>query len=348
MELARALSTVGTQVALATMGAPVSQDQREQLRHLPNVELFESQYRLEWMDDARQDLNASGDWLLSLAERIHPDLIHLNGYVHGALPWGVPSVVVAHSCVVSWWNAVLETDPPPSWNVYRQAVCAGLAGADAVVSISGAMSTALEAHYGFSHSAVVYNCSHDHRPAEKQNFVLTSGRAWDAAKNIRALDAVADSFEWPVCLAGETMHPQGGIAALPRLEALGTLPPAAMKLWFAHAPIYCLPARYEPFGLSILEAGLSGCALVLGDIPSLREIWGDAALLVDPSDNAALTAAIRSLIHSHDFRTAMGKRARERALEFTPEKMLTGYLGIYEQARTAFAATKEAATSCAS
>ncbi len=32
-----------------------------------------------------------------------------------------------------------------------------------------------------------------------------------------------------------------------------------------------LPARYEPFGLSVLEAALSGCALVLGDIPSLRE-----------------------------------------------------------------------------
>ena len=34
-----------------------------------------------------------------------------------------------------------------------------------------------------------------------------------------------------------------------------------------------LPARYEPFGLSILEAALSGCALVLGDLPSLRELW---------------------------------------------------------------------------
>ena len=69
------------------------------------------------------------------------------------------------------------------------------------------------------------------------------------------------------------MHPQGGVAALPLLEALGKLPAAEMKLWFAHAAIYCLPARYEPFGLSVLEAGLSGCALVLGDIPSLREIW---------------------------------------------------------------------------
>ena len=38
------------------------------------------------------------------------------------------------------------------------------------------------------------------------------------------------------------------------------------------------------FGFSVLEAALSGCALVLGDIPSLREIWGDAALFVPPDD----------------------------------------------------------------
>ena len=58
--------------------------------------------------------------------------------------------------------------------------------------------------------------------------------------------------------------------------------------WMARAAIYALPARYEPFGLTALEAGLSGCALVLGDIPSLREVWGETACFVPPDDRDAV------------------------------------------------------------
>ena len=46
----------------------------------------------------------------------------------------------------------------------------------------------------------------------------------------------------------------------------GQLTTAEVRNVINTASIYALPARYEPFGLSILEAALSGCALVLGDI----------------------------------------------------------------------------------
>ena len=62
----------------------------------------------------------------------------------------------------------------------------------------------------------------------------------------------------------------------------------------ARASIYALPARYEPFGLSILEAALSGAALVLGDIPSLREVWGGRrASSSTPTTRPALAAGAR-------------------------------------------------------
>ena len=64
------------------------------------------------------------------------------------------------------------------------------------------------------------------------------------------------------------------------------------------AAIYALPARYEPFGLSILEAALSGCALVIGDIPSLREIWADAALFVPSDGHDAPLAHVGELHHA--------------------------------------------------
>src|SRR4051794_6510192 len=90
LELACALSGKGTYVSLATMGAPVTGDQRRSAECIPGLNLYESAWRLEWMDQPWQDVDAAGDWLLALADRVRPDLIHLNGYAHGALRWNVP------------------------------------------------------------------------------------------------------------------------------------------------------------------------------------------------------------------------------------------------------------------
>jgi glycosyltransferase involved in cell wall biosynthesis len=80
---------------------------------------------------------------------------------------------------------------------------------------------------------------------------------------------------------------------------------AELAAWLGRASILALPARYEPFGLLPLEAALSGCALVLGDIPSLHEVWGDAAEYVDPEDPRCLAEALK--------RTMVPSRLEERA-----------------------------------
>src|SRR5688500_5982965 len=99
LELIRALEPHGYQVLLATMGRAVSAEQSSELRELTNVELAESTYKLEWMDDPWRDVEAAGKWLLSLERDFQPDLIHLNGYAHGSLPWNAPVLNVGHSCV---------------------------------------------------------------------------------------------------------------------------------------------------------------------------------------------------------------------------------------------------------
>ena len=90
-----------------------------------------------------------------------------------------------------------------------------------------------------------------------------------------------------------------------------------------------VPARYEPFGLCALEAGLAGCALVLGDIPSLREVWGGAALYVDPDDEALLERVLNRLIEDAELRDEMSHRARKRAALYTVERMADGYNQLY-------------------
>jgi glycosyltransferase involved in cell wall biosynthesis len=99
---------------------------------------------------------------------------------------------------------------------------------------------------------------------------------------------------------------------------------------FARAAIFVSPARYEPFGLSALEAGLSGCALVLGDISSLREIWDDAAIFVSPDDARGFARALNNLIADPELREDFSNRARVRALEFSPQRMAQGYVDAYQ------------------
>jgi glycosyltransferase involved in cell wall biosynthesis len=99
----------------------------------------------------------------------------------------------------------------------------------------------------------------------------------------------------------------------------------------ARAAIYAFPARYEPFGLSVLEAGLSGCALVLGDIPSLREVWQDAATFVPPEDREALLEAIERLAHDDLLRARMSAAARARAVEFAADRMARRYVDLYRE-----------------
>jgi glycosyltransferase involved in cell wall biosynthesis len=171
--------------------------------------------------------------------------------------------------------------------------------------------------------------SHDFPPGAKSDLILSAGRLWDESKNVGRLVEIAPRLPWPVCIAGESVDPTGARVHFESVRMLGRLTPGTLARWYSSASIYALPARYEPFGLSALEAALAGCALVLGDIDSLREIWDDTALYVSPDDSAALEAAIRALIDAPERRAALAERGRARALGFTPKRMVEGYVAAY-------------------
>ncbi len=335
LELARALQPHGVNVALATMGRRLSPEQSKQAGSIDTLEVFESTFKLEWMEDPWADVAKAGDWLLGLEARLKPDVIHLNGYTHAALPWRAPTILVGHSCVLSWWRAVYQERAPREWNVYRENVRAGLQAADLVVTPSRTMLKALRQHYGpLPNSSVIFNGRAlpllTARPKEK--FVLSVGRLWDEAKNVDALAAIASNLPWPVYLAGENRKPEGEPLPLRGAECLGQLSEHKLLPWFARASIYALPARYEPFGLSVLEAALCGCALVLGDIPSLRELWRNAALFVPPGDPNILKDALTELISSPAWIATLGAKARWAARSYTPDRMAQEYFSAYSVA----------------
>jgi glycosyltransferase involved in cell wall biosynthesis len=332
LELARALHGRGIDVLLAAMGPPPSAAQEREAGLIEGLELRAAPWKLPWMDDPWDDVARAGDWLLDLATSWNADLAHLSEPVLAALPWEIPTLAVGHSCVRSWFEAVRGTSAPPEWDRYGEAMSAGFRAAGAVVAPSHAMLDALRQHYGVRRGTVVPNGRDPARylPAPKEPIVLTAGRLWDPAKNLALLTQAAPALPWPVYAAGDTTAPEGG-AGLDAggVRLLGTLDSEAMAAWMGRAAVFALPARYEPFGLTVLEAALSGCALVLGDIASLRELWDGVAIFVPPGDTDTCRAALTALADDPGLRQTLAMRARRRALGFSPERMTAGYLGVY-------------------
>ena len=313
------------------MGAPLTGAQWHEVKCIPNLRVLESTYKLEWMSEPWQDVQAAGEWLLDLERRLRPDIVHLNNYAHGALPFSAPKLVVAHSDVLSWWRAVKGEAAPAHWDRYRAVVSAGVRSADLVVAPSTCALADVIHHYGpLRKTAVVPNGRHiSFRQVAKEPFIFSSGRLWDEAKNINTLAGVASGLPWPVHVAGDRHEPGGKAVSFTNVRLVGRLNASQMAERFERAAMYCLPVRYEPFGLSALEAALAGCALVLGDIPSQREIWRDAAVFVEPNDARALQSALQRLIDDPTRRRELADRAQERARQFTALQVASSCLALY-------------------
>jgi glycosyltransferase involved in cell wall biosynthesis len=81
-----------------------------------------------------------------------------------------------------------------------------------------------------------------------------------------------------------------------RVVRLGAVEPGVLKWLYQHAQALAFPSLYEGFGLPVLEAMLLQCPVVAARIPSVAEITGDAASLLEPTDVAAWAAALDRLV----------------------------------------------------
>ena len=331
MTLCGALAAHDVNVTLAATGGPLPEEKR---REVPaTVDLRYEPFRCEWMQPPLADVKAAGRWLDELVAEIRPDVVHLNEFAHGGR-FDLPTLIVAHSDVANWHRHVLDRGPDASWDGYAAAVAGGLRGADAVVALTQSQISDLKSSYAaVGDFRVISNAvAADVEPAAvREPFVLTAGRVWDEAKNVRALAEAAGGLAWPVKVAGDATHPDGGTASFENVELLGPLPRGELLELMSRAGVYALPAKYEPFGLSAVEAAMCGCPLVLGDIASLREVWGDAATFVPPDDADALRSALTELIEDPDLRAARATAARGRAVMFTPERQAAAYAELYRE-----------------
>jgi glycogen(starch) synthase len=335
LDLAAGLAARGTRTDLAVLGPAPSAGQRAAAAAVPGLTVRHVSVRLEWAPGAEADRAEAARLLLALAEDVRPDLVHANGYAEAALPWGVPVVLTCHSDVATWWLAVHGTEPPPEWRAYRERVRAALRAADVAVAPTDAHADAVAAAYpGAPRPRAVPNGRDPgRRPAAgaREPAALAAGRLWDGAKGMDALDLAAGRIGWRVEAAGAAEGP-GGAASFRHLRPLGPLSPDDLADRMARAAVFVHPARYEPFGLAPLEAALSGCALVLGDVRSLRELWDGAALFVPPGDAARLARTLDRVLGDPRLAGSLGAAARSRARRYPARRMLAGYLRAYADA----------------
>ncbi len=158
------------------------------------------------------------------------------------------------------------------------------------------------------------------------------GRMWDEAKNLPLLSKIAGKLPWPVYVAGERVNPDTGKeCTAENVKFLGKLSPEEVQQWMQRASVFVSPTRYEPFGLAILEAANNGCALVLSELDTLKELWQEAALFFDPEDEADAEKMALRLLDNPEFLQELSERAKERAANFSAEKMGAGYHQLYRE-----------------
>jgi glycosyltransferase involved in cell wall biosynthesis len=102
-----------------------------------------------------------------------------------------------------------------------------------------------------------------------------------------------------------------------RVRFLGYCPAEDLPGLYEQARALLFPSLYEGFGMPVLEAMWCDCPVVCSDGTSLREIAGDAGLLVNPRDPADIASALDRVTRDDSLRQALRERGRQRAAEFS-------------------------------
>lgn len=345
-DLAEALLPLGIEPVVATLGPSPLPAQRQALG--ADIQLIDTGLPLDWLSTSASEIRSAEDALASVANRTGAELVQLHtpALAAGGM-FDQPVVAVAHSCVGTWWQAVKggRIDPDLGWRAELTAT--GLAKADCVVAPSAAFAAALQHCYRLpSPPCVVHN---GRRPSERVHrdsapFAFTAGRLWDEGKNLGVLDVAAQALTLSVYAAGALRGPNGAAVALNHVRCLGALSDLEIERQLAAQPVFVSTALYEPFGLAVLEAAQAGCALVLSDIPTFRELWDGAARFVYPHDAGGFARAVQEIAGDQTLRARLGEAAQACSARYSTARMAEAMVALYRQVqRTGSHPTKVAA-----
>jgi glycosyltransferase involved in cell wall biosynthesis len=117
----------------------------------------------------------------------------------------------------------------------------------------------------------------------------------------------------------------------PAFHQLGRLPEVELQALYAGATVFAFPSIHEGFGLPVLEAMAAGVPVVASDIPAIREVAGDAAVLAAPGDADAWAEALEGVLGSTPRQVQLARAGRQRAALFPWTMTATATIEVYEE-----------------
>lgn len=162
-------------------------------------------------------------------------------------------------------------------------------------------------------------------PSEREKMILTVGAIQlrkNTARLVEAFEALPP--DWTLVLAGS---PSGygaenildriqSSAARDRIRVAGYVSSEDLETLYARAAIFAFPSLDEGFGIPVLEAMAHGVPVVTSNRSALPEVAGESALLVNPTDVSALSAALSQLAEDSNLRSTLTQSGRVRAATF--------------------------------
>ncbi len=113
-----------------------------------------------------------------------------------------------------------------------------------------------------------------------------------------------------------------------RVHFLGRRHDVASILKASH--ISLISSHWEGFGLAAVESMAAGCPVIASDIPGVAEVVSGAGLLFQKGNDVDLAAKIKAIVRDNVLRKNTVEKGLERAISYSIEKMVSGYISVYE------------------
>jgi len=331
-------------VLLVTCGQAPSTDQLSVLQNAGRGRSVQVEHEhidapLEWQHAEKEQYRQLREAVLTMALNWRASIIHANEHHFGEIGnTGMPVVVVSHSDLCSWEAAVHAKAPAVVEEQYVQRVRAGLENASLVIAPSAFVAGSLSRWYGFS--GVVRVLPHGVQEAEvtgrqpRTVDAMMAGRLWDEGKNAHCFERAVEGLATGVYAAAGPLQGPGAafVPASDRLSYTGALAHQELRALFSQSKLFVSPALYDPFGLVVVEAALAGCGLILADIASYRQLWGDTAVYFPPNEPLALRRIIQVILHDPESQQRLAHAAGEHARAlYSADRMAEAYLATYQR-----------------
>lgn len=284
------------------------------------------------------------------------DLVHFP-YFSIPIFYDRPFIITIHDLIIDHYpTGKASTLPSPIYYVkllgYKFIIKQAAKKARRIIAVSQATKNEIVQHLKVSQDKVVvtyegveenseYKMQAAMSPLKDQQYFLYVGNAYPHKNLERLIDAfalVAKALpDMKLILVGKEDYfyrkLQEKVRSLQidkQVIFTGFVPEGALSAYYRHAVATIVPSLMEGFGLTGLEAMKNGSLVLAAAIPSLQEIYQDAAVYFDPLATSSIHATIQEVLKKKDTFDSYKKRGEKRISFFSWEKMAKETIRVYE------------------